>query len=46
MARGASAMIARGTLQRENEVIHVLVTRLEDLSDKLADLETRSRDFR
>jgi error-prone DNA polymerase len=46
VARGASAMIARGTLQRENEVIHVLVTRLEDLSDKLADLETRSRDFR
>ena len=46
VARGASAMIAHGTLQREKEVIHVLVTRLEDLSDKLADLETRSRDFR
>src|SRR5262249_16389322 len=43
---GGCGMIGRGTLQREKEVIHVLVTRLEDLSDKLADLETRSRDFR
>jgi error-prone DNA polymerase len=46
VARGASAMIAQGTLQRESEVTHVLVTRMEDLSDRLAELETHSRDFR
>jgi error-prone DNA polymerase len=46
IARGAVAMIAHGVLQCEAEVIHVLVTRLEDLSEKLADLDSRSRDFR
>ncbi|MFL5341102.1 MAG: error-prone DNA polymerase, partial [Gemmataceae bacterium] len=45
VARGATAMIAHGTLQREANVIHVLVTRLDDLSLQLADLHTRSRDF-
>jgi error-prone DNA polymerase len=45
VARRAIAMIAHGTLQREAEVIHVLVTRLEDLSPHLADLVTHSRNF-
>jgi error-prone DNA polymerase len=46
IARGAVAMIAHGRLQKEAEVIHVLVTRLEDLSARLGDLATSSRDFR
>jgi len=36
-------------LQRESDVIHVLVSRLEDLSirlNSLGDLTTHSRDFR
>jgi error-prone DNA polymerase len=46
VARGAVAMLAEGQLQREAEVIHVLVSRLEDLSERLEELTTRSRDFR
>jgi error-prone DNA polymerase len=46
IARGAVAMIAHGWLQRESEVIHVLVTRLEDLSERFADLTIKPRDFR
>ena len=45
VARSATALIAHGTLQREAEVLHILVTRLDDLSLQLADLHTRSRDF-
>jgi error-prone DNA polymerase len=45
VARTAVAMIAHGRLQMEKEVIHVLVTRLEDLTEKLAELSVRSRDF-
>jgi error-prone DNA polymerase len=46
MARRASAMIAYGKLERKNEVIHVVVHRLEDMSDRLASIGHRSRDFR
>jgi error-prone DNA polymerase len=45
VARTAVAMIAHGRLQIEGEVIHVLVHRLEDLSARLADLETHPRNF-
>jgi error-prone DNA polymerase len=45
-ARTATAMLAHGRLQRHDNVIHVLVTRLDDLSAMLADLDQRSRDFR
>ena len=45
-ARTATALLAHGRLQRQDKVIHVLVTRLDDLSDKLAKLENRSRNFR
>jgi len=38
VARNAVAMIAGGILQREAEVTHVLVNRLEDLSSRLAEL--------
>lgn len=45
-ARTATAMLAHGRLQRQDKVIHVLVTRLDDLSEMLTDLDPRSRDFR
>jgi error-prone DNA polymerase len=44
-ARTASALIAHGRLQREHGVIHVLVTKLEDLSERLAGMRSQSRDF-
>ena len=45
VARTAVGLIAHGQLQRERLVTHVLVSRLEDLSEGLADLDGRSRDF-
>ena len=38
-------MGAAGTVQREGKVLHVVVRKLEDHSDLLGSLETRSRDF-
>jgi len=46
IARRAQAIMARGTVQRREEVIHVFVERLYDLSDLLAGVEVKSRDFR
>lgn len=46
VARGATIMLAHGQLQKEAEIIHVLVTRLEDWSSALRELHTTSRDFR
>jgi len=46
VARTAVAMIAHGRLQMEKEIIHVLVTRLEDLTERLGELAVQSRDFR
>ncbi|MAG92889.1 MAG: error-prone DNA polymerase, partial [Planctomycetaceae bacterium] len=45
VARRASAILAHGTLQRQNETIHLLVDRLEDLTASLADGQFQSRDF-
>jgi error-prone DNA polymerase len=45
VARTSVAMIAHGRLQKDREVIHVLVTRLDDLSERLGELAVRSRDF-
>ena len=44
-AHGATLLLAHGRLQREQGVIHVLVTRLEDLSAWLSELGSQSRDF-
>jgi hypothetical protein len=38
-------LIAHGRLQRQEGVTHVLVDRLEDLSQRLAGLRSVSRDF-
>jgi error-prone DNA polymerase len=45
VARTSAAMIATGRLQRHGRVIHVLVTRLEDMSQSLRGLGSQSRDF-
>jgi error-prone DNA polymerase len=44
-ARTATAMLAHGRLQRQDNVIHVLVSRLDDLSRRIDDLGVSSRDF-
>ncbi|MEP3480323.1 MAG: error-prone DNA polymerase [Fuerstiella sp.] len=45
-ARFSSVMMASGRLQREGDVIHVVCDRLDDVSDLLDKLGSRSRDFR
>ncbi|GIW78744.1 MAG: error-prone DNA polymerase [Gemmatales bacterium] len=46
VASRAVMMIAHGQLQRLDKVIHLLVDRLEDLTQSLPDVASRSRDFR
>jgi len=46
VARCSSAWIAHGRLEAKDSVIHVVVNRLEDLSQRLQGLHTSSRDFR
>jgi error-prone DNA polymerase len=44
-ARTASALVAHGRLQNQSDVIHVLVTRLTDLSELIRGMRSQSRDF-
>ena len=44
-ARTASALLAHGRLQKHEEVIHVLATRLENLAGRLSQMKSQSRDF-
>ena len=46
IARQASAIIAHGILQRQNDVIHLVVDRMDDLTTLLGQVGNRSRDFR
>ena len=46
IARRSPAWLARGELQVAESNIHVVVERLEGLSEKLVELKTASRDFR
>jgi error-prone DNA polymerase len=45
-ARGAGALMARGILQRQDGVIHLVVDQLKDLSSGIGQLRPASRDFR
>ena len=45
VARTAPAYIATGRLQNQQGVVHVLVSRLENLNDVVNGLRSRSRDF-
>ena len=44
-ALGATVLLAHGKLQSQGQIIHVLATRLENLSDRLEELNSQSRDF-
>jgi error-prone DNA polymerase len=46
MAVRASSLLATGRLQIHGIIIHVLVSKLEDLSQVMKGLKTKSRDFR
>ena len=46
LARQATMLIAHGKLERQNEVIHIVVQRLEELADQVGTLTHHSRDFR
>jgi error-prone DNA polymerase len=46
IARRSQAVLARGIVQRREEVIHVFVERLYDLSELIAGVNVKSRDFR
>jgi len=46
IARTSTAWIAHGKLEKKSGVIHVVINRLEDLSEKIAELNIKSRDFR
>ena len=45
-ASRATILVAHGRLQRQDEIVHVLVKRLEDFSPSRGDIASRSRDFR
>jgi error-prone DNA polymerase len=44
-ALGAQVLLAHGQLQRQGRVIHVITTKLENLSDRMRELTAKSRDF-
>ena len=46
IARKSPAWIAYGKLEMKSNVIHVVVSKLEDMSDRLEDHKIKSRDFR
>jgi error-prone DNA polymerase len=45
-ARHATILLARGTIERQAQVVHVLCTSLASLDEHFSDLVARSRDFR
>jgi error-prone DNA polymerase len=44
-ARHGIVILARGTIEREGDVVHVMANHLESLDDHVADMGRRSRDF-
>ncbi|MBW3597440.1 MAG: error-prone DNA polymerase [Planctomycetes bacterium] len=46
IVRAAPAWIVQGRLEHVGSVIHVIVSRVEDLSQQMRTLNTKSRDFR
>jgi error-prone DNA polymerase len=45
-ASTATALLAHGRLERQGEIIHILVSKLEDVVTLTQRLATQSRDFR
>ena len=46
LAARAGALLVRGKVERQGDVIHIMTHRITDLSDKLAELRAPSRNFR
>ena len=46
VARTASAYLAHGRLQKQHDVIHVLVSKLENMAGAVNEMRSQSRDFR
>jgi error-prone DNA polymerase len=44
-ARTATVMLVKGIVQRQDDVTHVLVEQVCDLTDELTELQVHSRDF-
>jgi error-prone DNA polymerase len=45
VVRLSTALLVRGRVERQGEVVHVHAEHLESLDDRLPDLGSRSRDF-
>ena len=45
VARHGVVILARGTVERQGGVVHILVRRLEQVDEAMAALAARSRDF-
>ena len=45
-ARHGVVVLARGRVERQGDVVHVLVASMEDLHGEMAELTAPSRDFR
>lgn len=46
VCRRSAAWLVHGRLEKKNNVIHVVATRLEDMAVRIGDLKLKSRDFR
>ncbi|MFK7820654.1 MAG: OB-fold nucleic acid binding domain-containing protein, partial [Planctomycetaceae bacterium] len=46
IAEHARILLVSGQLQKQNEVIHIVVDRLEDISHEMSRIKAQSRDFR
>jgi error-prone DNA polymerase len=46
VARRSAAWVVHGRLEKKNNVIHVVSTRLEDMAARIGSLKLKSRDFR
>ena len=46
IARRSAAWLAYGKLETKSNVTHVVVSRIVDMSQQLADLNLKARDFR
>ena len=46
IARHATALVAHGILQRQHDVVHLVVDKMEDMTDILGEYHNSSRDFR
>jgi DNA polymerase III alpha subunit len=46
VARGKVALVAEGVVERQGEVVHLMVNKLHDLSTLIADVKPKSRDFK